>query len=91
METTIVYWGYSGIMENEMETTIMLGLPQLEFDTYSQRSSSLTFQDLEAFIAIKTSVWWLLLLLLLPIMVLLFPRFVFPCCRSFVMQLELRL
>ena len=23
METTIVYWGYIGIMENKMETTIM--------------------------------------------------------------------
>ena len=23
METTIVYWGYVGMMENEMETTIM--------------------------------------------------------------------
>ena len=28
METTIVYWGYIGIMENKMETTIysILGL-----------------------------------------------------------------
>ena len=23
METTIVYWGYIGIMENKMETTIV--------------------------------------------------------------------
>ena len=23
METTIVYWGYSGIMEKKMETTII--------------------------------------------------------------------
>ena len=23
METTIVYWGYIGIMENKMETTIL--------------------------------------------------------------------
>ena len=23
METTIVYWGYMGIMENKMETTIV--------------------------------------------------------------------
>ena len=23
METTIVYWGYNGIMENKMETTIV--------------------------------------------------------------------
>ena len=26
METTIVYWGYMGTMENEMETSIVLGL-----------------------------------------------------------------
>ena len=24
METTVVYWGYMGIMENKMETTIVL-------------------------------------------------------------------
>ena len=23
METTVVYWGYMGIMENKMETTIV--------------------------------------------------------------------
>ena len=25
METTIVYWGYIGIIENKMETTILWG------------------------------------------------------------------
>ena len=25
METTIVYWAYIGILENKMETTILLG------------------------------------------------------------------
>ena len=27
METTIVYWGYMGIMEKKMETTIVYLLP----------------------------------------------------------------
>ena len=26
METTIVYWGFLGIMENEMEATIIVSL-----------------------------------------------------------------
>ena len=26
METTIVYWGYNGIMEKKMETTGILGV-----------------------------------------------------------------
>ena len=26
METTVEYWGYIGIMEEKMETTILLGL-----------------------------------------------------------------
>ena len=31
METTIVYWGNIGIMENEMETTIMGPTPVVPF------------------------------------------------------------
>ena len=31
METTIVHWGYMGIMEKKMETTMGLGEPNFYF------------------------------------------------------------
>ena len=35
METTIVHWGYIGIMENEMETTILPKLIAAGFQAVS--------------------------------------------------------
>ena len=47
METTIVYWGYIGIMEKKMETTIVyLLLPQSMVACFCLISHQQEFEDL---------------------------------------------
>ena len=40
METTVVYWGFMGIMENQMETTVSLTcFPPIRFADYGPLGS----------------------------------------------------